>query len=371
MATHKAIYQALTGRLEDQKLKLDEEQPKPEEGRHAYAIDHIKIPDPEYMSEVPEHLQNKEIPGFPTTVLVCGPPGKGKSNLLINMITKKIFWGQFFDKIYLLGPTVKSDKLFKGIILPEDQIVNKEGEFISKLIEWTEKQQEAVKNDNKTAPKVLFIFEDITAYRDTVQKDPNFAKCFTTIRHHKANAYANIHKYCSLERTARVNCMHIIIFPCNAKDQKTIFEEYGGSYVTDVEDFREMMRYAWEPTKENKKPFFYINMYAEEKQRFRKCFSEILIVDHFDGKGRAQRKKRRSDAEIRWGAAPEKKNKKGERGVKRKQMDIPPEAQDPTQDPKPGALKKLKQDGPENTDGPFGSVPIPRSVAANPFAFLK
>lgn len=385
MSTHKGLYQAFTSQLtaEDQQRKpdgkSDSSSPSPSTNpkRHPYEIDHIKIPDAEYMSEVPEHLRNKDIFGFPTTVLVVGPPGKGKSNLLINMLTRKEFYLHFFDKIYLLGPTVKTDKLYKLIKVPENQIVDKEEEFIPKLVEWTNKQKDDVKNDSKTAPKALFLFEDITAYRNTVQNNPNFAKCFTTIRHHKAVVYANVHKYCSLERTARMSCMHLACFPMNRTDQKALFEEYGGSYVVDFEDFHAMLRYAWEPTAENKKPFLHINMYADEKERFRKGFTEVLDVDYFRGKGRAERKKMRKDAEDRWGASDKSRNPKNKRKFEHmaeKNINIPG-AQDLTSKPPSQQVKKAKQVGVENSSGPFGpdklNVSNYASVKSNIFAYVK
>jgi len=78
---------------------------------HPYDIKVIPLEDPEYKSETPAHLQNKDIPGFPTTVLCVGGPGSGKSNLFGNFLLGH--WKGFFDKVYLFGPTVKSDKMTK------------------------------------------------------------------------------------------------------------------------------------------------------------------------------------------------------------------------------------------------------------------
>jgi A32 protein len=257
--------------------------------RHPYEIEHLEIPDPEYMGEVPERLRNKDLPGFPSTILAIGGPGSGKTNVLMNFLTKKEFWLHFFDKIYLLGPTVKSDKLFKKIIVPDDQIVHEANEFIPKLGEWTKAQIERVQSDSKSAPKCLFVFEDITSYYHTAQAAPEFAKCFNAIRHHKASAYANVHKLKAFNRTARMSCMHIMVWPVTVTEQKQLYEDYGPSELT-VQDFLHVCKAAWRPDENNAKPFLYINKYAKEEERYRKCFTHIIDIKQFEGVARRKSK---------------------------------------------------------------------------------
>ncbi len=270
----------------DKKQKQDE---KPLQ--HPYQLRHLELKDPEYMNEVPIHLQNKDIPGFPTTVLAVGEPGSGKTNCLMNLLTRPDLWQGFFDKIYLLGPTIKSDKLYQKIIVPEDQIVTDDKEFIPKLKEWTEKQVQAVKDNPNEAPKCLFIFEDITSYYSTVQADPDFAKCFNTIRHHKATAYANIHKLKALNRTARMSCRHIMVWPVNRTEVDQLYDDYGPKNLH-KKDFYVLCDDAWKPDEFNAKPYLYINKYAPEDKRYRKCWTHIIDVKSYEGKAKQNQKAR-------------------------------------------------------------------------------
>ena len=77
--------------------------------KHAYDIERIEVKDPEYMSEVPEHLQNNDIPGFPSTILLVGRPGSGKTNVFAtNMLLRKESSGLVFSTTSIYGPTVKN-----------------------------------------------------------------------------------------------------------------------------------------------------------------------------------------------------------------------------------------------------------------------
>lgn len=272
---------------------------------HPYQLKRMKIKDPEYMSEVPIHLQNDYIPGFPTTVLAVGEPGSGKTNLLMNLLTRDDMWRGFFDRIYLLGPTIKSDKLYQNLHLPNDQKVTDQKEFIPKLVEWTNQQMDEVERDPEKAPKCLFIFEDITSYYHTAQTSPDFAKCFNAIRHHKATAYANIHKLKALQRTARMSCRHIMIWRVNTSEVNQVYEDYGPKALS-KKDFYILCEDAWRPDEMSKKPFLYINKYVEESQRFRKCFTHIFDLEKYRG-----------------AAKPDRKT--NQRGTKRKNDDMTPD----------------------------------------------
>ena len=258
--------------------------------KHLYDIKRIPIPDAEYRSETPEHLQNKDLPGFPSTIAAVGPPSSGKTNVLFNLLTRDEFWKGFFDTIYELGPTVESDKIYKCVELPDDQKVSDPAKFLNKLDEWLKKQIDATKQDPHTAPKQLYIFEDITAYRDTIQNSETFVKCFTAIRHHKATAYANIHKLTGLHRTCRVSCMHIMIWPCPRTEVKQAHEDYGVAELS-YQDFMLMCRYAWKPDETNPKPFLYINRYANEEKRYRRCFTKVIDWTQFIGLTQRLRKR--------------------------------------------------------------------------------
>jgi len=246
--------------------------------KHPLYVPRIPVKDPEFMSEVPERLKNKDFPGFPSTSVFVGMPGSGKTNTFIHMLTSPLFWNKFFDKIYLFGPTVKSDQLYEIIKVPDEQIVADQNEFLPKLKEALDEQQAMMESSKSEAPKLLFVFEDITSYYDKIQKKPEFARCYTQVRHLKGCSVSMVHKYKAFNRTARMSTQHILVWKCNKTEIKQLYEDFGPTSLTEKEWF-DLVRYCHEPTEDCDKPFLYINMFAPEKTRFRKCFTEILQLE--------------------------------------------------------------------------------------------
>lgn len=256
---------------------------------HPLHVPRVPVKDPEFMSEVPERMRNHDFPGFPSCSVFIGQPGSGKTNLFIYMLTSPYFWYQFFDKIYFFGPTVKSDQLYEKVKVPEEQIVADQEQFLPKLKEALDEQQALMEGAKKDAPKVLFVFEDITSYYDKIQKKPEFARCYTQVRHLKGSSVSMVHKYKAFNRTARMSTQHILAWRCNKTEIKQLYEDYGPTVLTEKEWY-DLVRYCHEPTEECDKPFLYINMFAPEKTRFRKCFTEVLVLDDAVALGKKLRK---------------------------------------------------------------------------------
>ena len=241
-------------------------------------IEKVEVPDPEYMSEIPDHMKNGNFPGFPSTTLICGPPGRGKTNLLIFMLKNPKMWNGFFDKIYAYGPTVKSDKLYKTIKLQPQNICDDTKKIIPDLESKLEEQTKLVETNPSTAPKILFLFEDMTSFFNTVQHKPAFHRCYTQVRHVKGASVTMVHKYHAFHRTPRTSSQHIIIFETNQADLKHLYEEFGPRCLK-LDDFMLMASFALQATEDTPKPFFYINTTVDERIRYRRCFTHIMEIN--------------------------------------------------------------------------------------------
>jgi hypothetical protein len=239
----------------------------------------IEVSDPEYASEVPARMKNKNFPGFPSTVVFVGMPGSGKTTVFFNLLHNPYMWNKFFDKIHLFGPTVKTDKMYKTIKIDDENICDKAKDFIPKLEKVLDEQTSRVKDDPKTADKVLFIFEDMTAFFDKIQNKPAFQRCYTQIRHLKGTSATMVHKWKAFNRTCRVSSQHILFWNKQLQEMKQLYEDFGPSEIG-IEEWIQMVKYCQTPDEKEDKPFLYINMFEPEETRFRKSFTTIMYLNN-------------------------------------------------------------------------------------------
>lgn len=249
--------------------------PTPLRQPHPLSIQKVDVQDEEYSSETPERMRNENFPGFPTCSVFVGMPGSGKTNTLIYMLLHAEFWYGFFDEIYFFGPTVKSDKLYERVKLPDDHIINEVDEMLPKLSEIINKQQGEVERDKKKAPKLLVVFEDITSFFYKIQNKTEFHRLYVQIRHLKGSVVSMVHKYKSFNRTCRMSSRHLLVWECNKSEREQLYHDFGPPQLT-MKDWFEMMDEALTPSKDCPKPFFYINMSQPVTTRFRRCFTEVL-----------------------------------------------------------------------------------------------
>ena len=216
--------------------------------------------------------KNNTIPKHPFSALMCGSTGSGKSNLIVNLVTRKKYYKGFFDEIYLLTPTPNDDmQVQMGI--PEENVISED--FIENLDEWVKEQEAEIDSKGITkSPKTLIIFEDCTSNKK-LMRSKSFIKAFVQNRHLNLSVMVCCHKYKALTRTCRMNCSTICYFQASKTEDEALTADHGANGLNKNE-FLSLVDFATTPDESNKKPFLYINVKIPMKTRYRKCFSTIL-----------------------------------------------------------------------------------------------
>src|SRR5690349_9442667 len=124
------------------------------------------------------------MPRYPFSMMITGSSGSGKTNLMINILTKMNLYGKYFHKIIVFSPTAGStDDMYKQLKLPKENFVaamtpahleaiiaRRKTQIEEKGIEWV------AKND-----RMIIILDDVIAERNFLES-PEALKMFALLR---------------------------------------------------------------------------------------------------------------------------------------------------------------------------------------------
>ena len=218
------------------------------------------------------------LPKFPFSMMISGRSGSGKTNVLLNILTKDNMYNKYFHYIVVYSPTAgKYDDLYKVLKLPEENFKNDfSAEDLANLIE-SRKQlidkkgiEWVVKNS-----RVLIILDDVIANRDFLNS-PEALKMFALLRHYQVAIIVLMQSYNKLPRALRINSNATIVFPSTQSEVEVLLDEITPSGLT-KKQFTKVIEYCTD----GRYDFLYINNHAEPDKRIRKNFDEIIDIKKY------------------------------------------------------------------------------------------
>ena len=202
------------------------------------------------------------IPRHASSVIFNGKSGSGKSNLMVNLMTRPQFYKGYFDLIFLFSPTAASDDLPKYLNLPDKRIFSR---FDAKVLDHIiDTQQTIIEKDGIVkSPKILLIFDDIIS-DPKFMRSKSFTKCFIQCRHLNISTFILSQSWTKCPRVCRLQANNIFMFPSSASEVKLLCEEFCPPH-THQNDFKKIIE---EATK-GRHDFLHINMRCAPDRRFR------------------------------------------------------------------------------------------------------
>jgi hypothetical protein len=211
-------------------------------------------------------------------MMISGSSGSGKTNLMINIMTREELYGKYFHRIVVFSPTAGStDDMYKKLKLPPenfvadmkpeylDNIIDHRKELIKKKgIEWV------AKND-----RMIIIMDDVIANRDFLES-PQALKMFALLRHYLVSVIIMVQSYNKLPRSLRVNANAVMVFPALQSEIDVLKDEITPPGIS-KKDFAEVIKYATS----GRYDFLYINRHAEPGKRVRRNLDEIINIDDY------------------------------------------------------------------------------------------
>ena len=184
-------------------------------------------------------------------MLICAPSGSGKTNLLLDMIYRLLY----YDKIYLYARNLQQSK-YKHLLKKFDPISQKCGYDIieasnNEIIPLTD-----LSDDNQK----LVIFDD---FLNTGKKnDEQIRDYFTNSRNKNCSCIYLSQSYYNTDKTIRLNSSHYCIFDFPSSNEKSMICRELGINKNDY-------------TKATKDPFSF--MYVDKVRKFNaKNFNESI-----------------------------------------------------------------------------------------------
>ena len=218
------------------------------------------------------------LPRFPFSIMFSGRSGSGKSNLLMNLLTRKEMYGGYFHYIVVYSPTAgKYDDMYASLKLPDENFVpdfSKEG--LEALIEQRKKliDKKGIEWVGKHS-RVLIILDDIIANRQFLESQTALT-LFALLRHYLVSVVVLMQSYTKLPRALRLNCNGLFVFPASQSEVEVLKDEICPAGIKKKE-FENVIDYA---TRDDYS-FLYINNHAKRGERIRKNLTEIINLDDY------------------------------------------------------------------------------------------
>lgn len=219
----------------------------------------------------PDCVKYKILPKFPSTILVIGKSGSGKSILVQNILFDKRFYKDFFDEIYLVSPTAKSDDVQKAFKLDDDNIMTDLETAPQEIENILNFQRETIEEKGiENALKVCMVFDDCVSDQ-RFMKNEILTKLAISCRHYGVMTIINSQSYTTVPRRIRLQSHMICFFPSSFSEVQLLAEEYSPPHGTKKE-FYKMVKQA---TNDDYN-FLTILMTEPAKTRYRRNLANVI-----------------------------------------------------------------------------------------------
>jgi Cdc6-like AAA superfamily ATPase len=207
----------------------------------------------------------------PFRLYIVGASGSGKSNLLLNLMSRTEFYKGYFDEVFVISPTANElDDSYAILDLPPERFFQPNVEVLS-VIESIQKKN-IEKKGIGNAPKILIILDDVISYRKFTSSK-QLLKLFVMGRHYGISLCLLSQAYHRILKSIRLNMSCMIYFKGSLKESQTIFEDYcppGYSKKECMEMIHSATRVKWS--------FLCIDLHKSiEDGRYRKGLTENLV----------------------------------------------------------------------------------------------
>lgn len=219
------------------------------------------------------------IPKLNTSTIICGCSGSGKTVLLYNLLTRKEFFKNKFDKVFLFSPTGGIDEIQLALDIPKQRIFTDLSDAPKALDAIRKHQEKQIEEHgiDKTE-KFCIIFDDCIG-------DTKFMNCkaftnsFIKNRHYNCTVFFLTQYFKKLPKVCRLQANFLCFFAVSNIESECICAEFAPPGVSK----REFLRLI-DDTLTVKYDFLTINRASPWETRFKKGLSNVIDLNQYKSK---------------------------------------------------------------------------------------
>jgi hypothetical protein len=239
-------------------------------------------------------MKSKVLPEHPFRGIISGASGSGKTQLILNLLSNKNYYKDYFDVIFILSPTAGELDDTYDILKPEEEKKDPSTVDIAKELKKKKKETKIYfinnvtpkvigdimktnenlikKNGVENSPKILLLYDDVVSNKK-LMGDEKFHHSFIASRHYNASVFICTQKYNQVPRVCRLQANAIMYFKGTESENKIITEEHcPPGYKR-----KEFEKILHDATNE-KFSFLFINCQDDIRTRYRKCLHSIIVL---------------------------------------------------------------------------------------------
>lgn len=205
----------------------------------------------------------KPLPQKSFCMLVCGPPGSGKSNLAINLLTRgkknglRRGYKKVFNHVFVVSPSLASmqEDVFKNH--PEEKMAD---EFTS---QWMDLFEEHLSLASEQGETTICLMDDVAAeLKRSADLQKRLARLVNNRRHKRLSLIIIAQYYIDIPKNIRSNCNYLALFRSVNKQQlEQVYQE-----VLPIErsELLPFMEFVWS----DKFNFLFVDMSLQKSGKF-------------------------------------------------------------------------------------------------------
>lgn len=211
------------------------------------------------------------LPTHPFRMYIVGASGSGKTNLLLNILTREEMYADYFDSILILSPTaLHLDKSYQVLGLDENHFLDCSVDSLERIrdIQSSYVEEKGIEE----TPKTLVILDDIISFTKFCNSD--ILRQFSVMsRHWNISMVVLSQAYHRIPKTIRLQMSAVIFFKGSNKEVDVLIEDLAPAGYT-KRQFKRKIHYATD----QKFSFLFVDLNRSiEQGRYRKNLEEIIV----------------------------------------------------------------------------------------------